>query len=48
MRIDDTDYMSNRLVTIRHLARPIVKLILIEVIISVSSKNSLVELTRKE
>jgi hypothetical protein len=48
VRIDNTDYISNGSVTIRRLARPIVELMLIEVIISASLKNPRVKSTRKE
>jgi hypothetical protein len=46
--INNTDYISSGSITIRPLVRPILALMLIEVIILVISKNSLIELTRKE
>jgi hypothetical protein len=46
--INNMDYISSGSVITRRLASLIITLMLIEVIILASSKNSLVELTRKE
>ena len=42
------DYISSKSVIARRLASPIVALMLIEVIILASSKNSSIKLTKKE